>query len=143
MVISTMLCLVAAISSCKKDHTKDLSVQRPDLRTSKVLIDVINQTNKEDDVVSQVFLYRGNSLGSGFPIERNKKIELSTSTLGKGTLNVIINGSANNSVTVIDSDSTLQCKNIATSGQTLVSFDNVNLQLNQRVTITYHSAPCQ
>lgn len=142
-----MLLIAACASSCSKDNLADETSQRPDLTVpstsvSKASIDVINQSERKQDVIAQVFLYQGLSLGNNFPVSWNKKIELSTSSVGKGRLHVIVIAEGHGSISVTDCDDNHQCNNISKAGQTQLVFDNVNLQDYKRVQVIYRSAAC-
>lgn len=139
---------ITAVASCKKDNVIDNSGQRPDLGQHpkplpSAIIEVKNESTRETDEIDQVFLFTGEVIMSELPVKNDAKAQFTVTTMGTNKVNVIVKGPSSNSVVLVDGEGHKQCKNVTTSGITIVRFENVNIVADKKVSITYHSTPCK
>lgn len=145
---TTVIALIASLSSCKKETTPDSSVQRPDLsntpgNTKSATIQINNLSLQNKEKVTAVYLSSAGAVPGNFPVQSLDTKFFQTTNMGKRIVYIMVEGLEGSSISIVDSDGVKQCKNIPASTKTLVNFEDVNITPYKNVEINYSPSQCQ
>lgn len=142
------LLVLISFSACEKTNNSFSSANRENAETEQVqspstIIYVENKSHDNGARIYNVFSGINTETGGMFPLERNSGTKVISTNLGLKTLYVDIEKTDSyKSICVLDSEGTTHCRNLSGSGQETLTFENVALDENKPLTVTYNLSTC-
>lgn len=142
------LLVLISFSACKKINDSFPPSNRDNAETEKVesphtTIYIKNKSHDNNALIYNVFSGMDTETGGTFPLERNSGTQVISTNLGLKTLYVDVEKTDSyRSICVLDSEGTSHCRNLSGSGQETLTFENVAIEENKPLTVTYNYTKC-
>ena len=142
------LLVLISFSACEKSDDSFPPSNRNNEETEKVqsphtTIYIKNKSHDNDALIYNVFSGTDKETGGTFPLERNSGTKVISTNLGLKTLYVDVEKTDSyRSISVFDSEGTRHCRNLSGSGQEILTFENVAIEEDKPLTVTYNFSTC-
>lgn len=142
------LSLLALIffSACEKTNDSFSPANRENteqVQSPSTIIYIKNKSHDNGAVIYNVFSGMNTETGGIFPLETNSGTKVISTNLGLKKLYVDVEKTDSyKSICVLDSEGTTHCRNLSGFGQETLSFENVALEENKPLTVTYNFSNC-
>jgi hypothetical protein len=142
------LLVLISFSACEKINDSFPPANRNNEETEKVqsphtTIYIKNKSHDNDALIYNVFSGTDTETGGIFPLERNSGTKVISTNLGLKMLYVDVEKTdSHKSISVLDSEGTMHCRNISGDGQETLTFENVAIEENKPLTVTYNYTKC-
>jgi len=142
------LLVLISFSACEKINDSFPPANRNNEETEKVqsphtTIYIKNSSHHNEALIYSVFSGSDTETGGAFPLERNSGTKVISTNLGVKTLYVVVEKTGSNkSINVLDSEGARHCQNISGEGQETLTFENVAIEENKPLTVTYNFSKC-
>lgn len=143
---------LTVFSSCKKDAQDVTPVYRneipadeslPEVEMPHTIITITNASHHDDAFIEKVFTGADAEIGGKFPVGRNSSTKTISTNLGIQTLYVNVQKTGiNKSISVVDGKGVQHCKNITGTGYETLTFEDVVIEENKPLTVTYNLTTC-
>jgi len=140
--------VLISFSACEKSNDSFLPANRNNAETEKAepshtTIYIKNKSHDNNALIYNVFSGMDTETGGTFPLKRNSITKVISTNLGLKTLYVDVEKTNSyRSISVLDSEGTRHCRNLSGSGQETLTFENVAIEENKPLTVSYDFTTC-